>query len=106
MYSRFRKWWARSLIFFVPRRRVESVRSRRFHQITFAHEAVFLGVNSATIFHGEVEKNDEKLEVIGEGNIIHFSSLGDTLGGVGCSDNRGKNPSPNLEPFVSKRHQY
>ena len=92
--------------FFVPRRRVESVRSRRFHQITFAHEAVFLGVNSATIFHGEVEKNDEKLKLIGEGNIIHFSSLGDTLGGVGCSDNRGKNPSPNLEPFVSKRHQY
>ena len=26
--------------------------SRRFHQITFAHEAVFLGVNLATIFHG------------------------------------------------------
>ena len=38
-------------LFFFLRGRVDE-QSRRFHQITFAHEAVFLGVNLATIFHG------------------------------------------------------
>ena len=39
------------ITYFFPRGRVDE-QSRRFHQITFAHEAVFLGVNLATIFHG------------------------------------------------------
>ena len=75
-YSRFRKWWARSLIFFSLRGRVDE-QSRRFHQITFAHEAVFLGVNLATIFHGsqncEERMNQKKREEIRGAKALFIS---------------------------------
>ena len=73
-------------LFFFLRGRVDE-QSRRFHQITFAHEAVFLGVNLATIFHGsqncEERMNQKKREEIRgpEALFISVRWLG-WLGGV------------------------